>query len=174
MNTIEGVLAATADGLSALQEERRAADPAAAAKIDAFLQQLQACMEGERSFVFVLDDPAGNSFVQNPFAPHYDPELIVTHYARTQEQNALLGIGSDELERDRERLRVEQAAVAALDSKDTDHVHHDSKWREEQARLSSMVLRPATWSASRRTQRQATSSAVPPAAACPCCARCRR
>lgn len=40
----------------------------------------------------ILDDPSGNSFVENPHAPQKDEALVVTHYRRTVAQAALLGI----------------------------------------------------------------------------------
>ncbi len=43
-------------------------------------------------YVQIIDDPSGNSFIENPFAPQKDTALTVTHYKRTPEQNAALGI----------------------------------------------------------------------------------
>ncbi len=41
-------------------------DPQRAEAIDAFLLKLIACAKGEQAFTFVLDDPSGNSFIENP------------------------------------------------------------------------------------------------------------
>jgi len=35
---------------------------------------------------FILEDPGGNSFVENPFAPNHDPYCKVTHYQRSKEE----------------------------------------------------------------------------------------
>ena len=43
----------------------------------------------------VLDDPSGNSFIENPLAPDVDPFLSVDHYSRTSEQEVQLGIVND-------------------------------------------------------------------------------
>ena len=40
----------------------------------------------------ILDDPAGNSYIQNVYAPEEDPELKVELYTRSPEQNELLGL----------------------------------------------------------------------------------
>jgi zinc finger protein len=40
--------------------------PETAEAIDQFLVKLRACATGESSFTFVIDDPAGNSFIENP------------------------------------------------------------------------------------------------------------
>ena len=39
----------------------------------------------------MLDDPAGNSFIENPHAPHPDPGVTCQTYRRTPAQDAALG-----------------------------------------------------------------------------------
>lgn len=48
--------------------------------------------EGNTKFTLVLDDPADNCFIYNPYAPLDDPKILVEMYERTQEQNDELGI----------------------------------------------------------------------------------
>ncbi|KAJ0266577.1 ZPR1 zinc-finger domain protein [Hirschfeldia incana] len=91
LSTVEGILARAADELSALQEERKKVDPKTAEAIDQFLSKLRACAKAEASFTFVLDDPAGNSFIENPHGPSPDPSLTIKFYERTPEQQATLG-----------------------------------------------------------------------------------
>ncbi|CAL5366826.1 unnamed protein product [Camellia sinensis] len=129
LSTVEGILLRAADEIEALQEERKAhvnlnspatffiflllllrfpfnlssafqkVDPQSAEAIDRFLPKLRACAKGESSFTIILDDPAGNSFVENPrhplipdrFAPSPDPSSIIKFYERTPEQQASLG-----------------------------------------------------------------------------------
>ncbi|KAF3511363.1 hypothetical protein F2Q69_00000932 [Brassica cretica] len=95
LSTVEGILARAADELSALQEERKKVDPKTAEAIDLFLYKLRACAKAETPFTFILDDPAGNSFVENPHAPSPDPSLTIRFYKRTPEQQATLGYSSD-------------------------------------------------------------------------------
>ena len=40
----------------------------------------------------ILDDPSGNSYLQNVYAPEDDPNLTVKYYERSYEQNELLGL----------------------------------------------------------------------------------
>ncbi|QCD82861.1 zinc finger protein [Vigna unguiculata] len=80
-----------ADELQALQEERKKVAPETAEAIDQFLVKLQACATGESAITFILDDPAGNSFIENPFAPSSDPSSTIKFYERTPEQQASLG-----------------------------------------------------------------------------------
>lgn len=56
--------------------------------------------------LFQVDDPSGNSFVENPQAPKEDPQLKRTQYKRTKEQNAALGIlNEDEVAQAEEKLQ---------------------------------------------------------------------
>lgn len=95
LSTLEGILMRAADELQALQEERRKVAPETADAIDQFLAKLRACATAESPFTLILDDPAGNSFIENLFAPSPDPSLTIKYYERTPEQQALLGYVAD-------------------------------------------------------------------------------
>ncbi|KAL6894022.1 hypothetical protein ACP4OV_008120 [Aristida adscensionis] len=91
LSTVEGIIMRAVDELQALQDERKKVDPQKAEAIDQFLVKLRSLGSGEAAFTFVLDDPAGNSFIENPHAPSSDPLLSVRFYERTPEQLAALG-----------------------------------------------------------------------------------
>jgi len=95
LNTIEGFLVQSVDALKQNQEERRAIDPEATAKIDEFISRLESCSRGEIPFTFIVEDPAGNSFIENPSAPLPDPNLKVVYFTRTPEQNLSIGLTTD-------------------------------------------------------------------------------
>ena len=46
----------------------------------------------ETPFSVSLDDPTGNSFLENPHAPQKDTHLNVDHYRRTAQQEKQLGL----------------------------------------------------------------------------------
>ena len=46
----------------------------------------------------ILDDPAGNSYLQNVYAPEIDPEMEIVYYERTFEDNEELGLNDMKLE----------------------------------------------------------------------------
>eukprot|EP00268_Persea_americana_P054899 TRINITY_DN633_c0_g1_i2.p1 TRINITY_DN633_c0_g1~~TRINITY_DN633_c0_g1_i2.p1 ORF type:complete len:500 (+),score=117.74 TRINITY_DN633_c0_g1_i2:289-1788(+) len=91
LSTVEGILVRAADELTALQEERKKVYPEMAEALDRFLVKLRSFAAGDAPFTFILDDPAGNSFIENPFAPFMDPSLTVKYYERTPEQQTSLG-----------------------------------------------------------------------------------
>ncbi|TVU44880.1 hypothetical protein EJB05_04342, partial [Eragrostis curvula] len=91
LSTVEGIIMRAVDELQALQDERKKVDPQKAEAIDQFLLKLRSLGSGEAAFTFILDDPAGNSFIENPHAPSSDPLLSVKFYERTREQQEALG-----------------------------------------------------------------------------------
>lgn len=62
-------------------------------KIKVFCDKIDEIIDGKRLGVhFILDDPAGNSYLQNVYAPEEDPEMEVVEYERSYEQNDDLGL----------------------------------------------------------------------------------
>ncbi|KAH3766532.1 nucleolar zincfinger protein [Pelomyxa schiedti] len=92
LNTVEGFLTNASVALNHDQPLRRIENPEVAEKIDAVIHELEECAQGAHPFSFVLDDPAGNSFIQNPSAPAEDPQLLVEHYTRSEDQDRALCI----------------------------------------------------------------------------------
>ena len=91
--TIEGLLDRAIENLEGSQPMRRAIDAAGADAVAAFIDRLRAVRNGEAlPFTLILDDPSGNSFLENPSAPKPDPALKVRFYARSLEQNHAMGM----------------------------------------------------------------------------------
>lgn len=96
LSTIEGILDRAISGLVQDQPLREATDPEVAAKVSEFIGKLKKLKEVEEEFTLVIEDSSGNSFVQNPSAPHKDEALTVTRFKRTVEQDMQLGIKADD------------------------------------------------------------------------------
>jgi len=96
VTTVEGVLRRTVTGLAQDQPVRRHLHPEDAASIDAYIQRVEELLTVTTPFTFTLEDPSGNSFVENPSAPGRDPGREVVHYTRTREQDNMLGMYSQE------------------------------------------------------------------------------
>ncbi|XP_042656348.1 zinc finger protein ZPR1 isoform X1 [Tyto alba] len=96
LTTVEGIIDRAIMGLEQDQPVRRATDREVAAKIDEFIGKLRQLKEVRSSFTFVLDDPSGNSFVENPRAPLRDDALVVSRYRRTPQQAAMLGLEGED------------------------------------------------------------------------------
>lgn len=91
LSTVEGVLRRAISDLQLLQDERKRVDPQMAEALDTFLKKLASCADGERGFTLILDDPAGNSFIQSLHGVLPDPMLSMEKYDRSGEQNEAMG-----------------------------------------------------------------------------------
>ncbi|NWR03066.1 ZPR1 protein, partial [Paradoxornis webbianus] len=98
LTTIEGIIDRAVAGLEQDQPARRVTDKEVARKIDEFIGKLRQLKEVNSPFTFILDDPSGNSFVENPHAPQRDEALVVTRYRRSPQQSALLGLEGEEVD----------------------------------------------------------------------------
>ena len=68
-------------------------------RMDMFNSKLDDIITGKTlGTVIILNDPAGNSYLQNVYAPDLDPEMEIVHYERTYEDNEELGINDMRLE----------------------------------------------------------------------------
>lgn len=92
LTTIEGLLLNAIQGLEQQQPLRKIMDPETAQKIDEIIARLEELRSGASPFTLILDDPSGNSFIENPSAPAADTQLSAVHYHRTAEHNEWLGI----------------------------------------------------------------------------------
>ena len=104
MSTIEGMLKRAAQNLEVMQPERlRLGDIDNFHRCKLVIESLRRyagdvqddCDEHIHSqfpFDIILDDPAGNSFIENPFAPSNDPEMTHSKYIRTPTQDMSIGL----------------------------------------------------------------------------------
>lgn len=111
ISTLEGILKRAADDLQALQPKRlKLGDIDNFHRCQHVIDQLKRIMRQSESdddrneesgsddktslfpLSIVLDDPAGNSFLENPNAPTADPNVQCTRYFRTPTQDMALGL----------------------------------------------------------------------------------
>lgn len=57
-----------------------------------FLARLEEAVDGKIEFTVTIIDPLAGSYIQNPYAPDPDPNMIIEEYERTDEQNEDLGL----------------------------------------------------------------------------------
>ncbi|XP_072885935.1 zinc finger protein ZPR1 [Hemitrygon akajei] len=92
LSTVEGLIDRAVGGLEQNQPARKATDPDVAYKVEEFIEKLKKLKELETPFTLVIDDPSGNSFIENPYAPQKDEALMITHYKRNAKQDSMLGL----------------------------------------------------------------------------------
>ncbi|KAJ1848510.1 nucleolar zinc-finger protein, partial [Coemansia sp. RSA 486] len=95
LTTIEGLISRFIEDLSMDQEQRKEVVPEMYTVIETLLEKLRNALElpeedgAEKSanaFTMVVDDPSGNSYVENLCVPNADPKLSIHYYRRTREQ----------------------------------------------------------------------------------------
>ena len=111
INTVEGVLGNIIDSLQVDQPNRALQDAATHDKIGALIETLQAMKEGEASFALVLEDDSGNSYIENPYAPHADPRVKLETYVRTAEQTEQLGYAQEAAAESETKEQTERVAL---------------------------------------------------------------
>ena len=138
IKTIEGYFRATIEGLQGLQEERRKYDPITAEKIDEYCVKLErfANME-EMPFTFIVEDPSGNSFVQNPSAPTADQYCKKTKWMRSAEEYEALGYPVDQavLSAQNDQMRLQEKSTEQVKQMMTNINNKVSQSKEEQDAL---------------------------------------
>lgn len=92
VTTIEGIIERVITGLEQDQILRRIQHPEAAEQIDQFIEKLRKLKEMKEPFNLILTDASGDCFIENFMAPSSDPNMRITHFDRTKEQNELLGL----------------------------------------------------------------------------------
>uniref|UniRef100_A0A8C6RFP1 Zinc finger protein ZPR1 n=1 Tax=Nannospalax galili TaxID=1026970 RepID=A0A8C6RFP1_NANGA len=95
LTTVEGLINRAISGLEQDQPTRRVTEGIIACLIDEFIGKLKELKRVPSSFTLIIDDPSGNSFVENPHAPQKDDALVITHYNRTLQQAEMLGLQAE-------------------------------------------------------------------------------
>jgi zinc finger protein len=93
ITTLEGILMGAAKNLGMYQRERLVENPEVGLKVAEIIMKLTQMAGGDLlPFILQVDDPAGNSFIENPQAPTPDPRMKISSYPRTDEQDLALGL----------------------------------------------------------------------------------
>ncbi|KAL0278922.1 UNVERIFIED_CONTAM: hypothetical protein PYX00_000598 [Menopon gallinae] len=91
--TVEGLLVTAKEQLYESQTMfHDSQDPETKRRLVEFMDKFDLLLKLEKRFTLILDDPAGNSYVQSFSEPEPDDRLTFTKYERTFEQNEELGL----------------------------------------------------------------------------------
>ncbi|XP_017755920.1 PREDICTED: zinc finger protein ZPR1 [Eufriesea mexicana] len=97
--TVEGILVAVKEQLSSsIAFSGDSSDPDTMKRMDDFISHLNEVLEGKRKITLVLDDPAGNSYIQSLSDEGLDSGLEITKYERSFDQNEELGLNDMKVE----------------------------------------------------------------------------
>ncbi|KAF9354504.1 nucleolar zinc-finger protein [Mortierella sp. NVP85] len=128
--TVEGLLRQVHDELSSKVPHESEDQPERRRVFTKFLDKLEQVMSLEIKSTLILDDPLGNSYLQNLYAPDPDPALTIEEYKRTFEQNESLGLNDIRLE-DYEGDHTEAHHLATVTEQDEEELTLEQKEAEE-------------------------------------------
>jgi zinc finger protein len=110
ITTVEGILTKTIAGLEQDQPVRKYQDPEGFNQLQEYVVKIKELLEFQKEFRIIVDDPSGNSFIENPSAPNLDPTRVERHYIRTTEQDHELGLYTAKELRTEEEVAADDAA----------------------------------------------------------------
>jgi zinc finger protein len=94
LTTIEGFISVSRDQLKGALDEGvyEQLPQESIEKIKSIIQKMDDLLSFNNfPFQFILDDPSGNSFIENPYAPQTDPNIQVSYFERTKEMSEAMG-----------------------------------------------------------------------------------
>lgn len=98
LSTIEGVLRNTIMDLNDGQELRKNEFPEIFEKICSIVTKIESFLQNPTKMTFILDDPSGNSYIENFLFPKTDPKLRTIYYMRTKDQMIQMGYAVEDEE----------------------------------------------------------------------------
>lgn len=97
--TVEGILVAIKEQLSnSTAFTGDSSDSETVKRMETFISNLNEVLQGGRKITLILDDPAGNSYIQSLSDDGLDSGLKITKYERNFEQNEELGLNDMKVE----------------------------------------------------------------------------
>ena len=94
LSTVEGFISTAKENLNASLEDGYYSQMGDnyINEIKETIKKLNDTLNGDKfPFELILDDPSGNSFIENPYAPQTDPNIKVTYFDRTKEMAEAMG-----------------------------------------------------------------------------------
>lgn len=96
INTVEGIVQQFSDNIRGQLPHIESSNPSQYTQLNQLVDRLNDMSAGKSSFTLEIDDPAGNSYIENPVAPNKDLRCKVIYYERTAEQVRSMGFQSDD------------------------------------------------------------------------------
>lgn len=96
LSTIEGILRGTILDLKENQPHRKIEFPEIYEKICEIVSKIETFLENPTKFTLIIDDPSGNSYIENYMYPQTDPKLRSIFYVRSKEVMIQMGYATEE------------------------------------------------------------------------------
>ena len=122
LSTIEGFISTAKENFSASLEDGYYSEMGDEfiSKIKETIQKLTDTLNGDKfPFELILDDPSGNSFIENPYAPQTDPNIKVSYFDRTKEMAEQMGFSleNQKMEQEQNEKKEQNKNIEKKDEK---------------------------------------------------------
>ena len=110
LSTIEGFISNAKDNLKASLDDGYYAEMGEnyINEIKETIKKLGDTLNGDKfPFELILDDPSGNSFIENPYAPQTDPNIKVSYFDRTKEMAEAMGFSLENQKLEQNEIKEE-------------------------------------------------------------------
>ena len=121
LSTVEGFISTAKENFSASLEDGyyREMGDEFINKIKETIQKLTDTLNGDKfPFELILDDPSGNSFIENPYAPQTDPNIKVSYFVRTKEMAEQMGFSLENQKNEQENVEKKEENVEKKEEKE--------------------------------------------------------
>ena len=121
LSTIEGFISNAKENLSASLEDGYYSQMGDnyINEIKETIKKLSDTLNGDKfPFELILDDPSGNSFIENPYAPQTDPNIKVSYFDRTKEMAEAMGFSLENQKLEQNEIKEEKAEEKKEEKKD--------------------------------------------------------
>ena len=111
LSTIEGFISNAKDNLKASLDDGYYAEMGEnyINEIKETIKKLGDTLNGDKfPFELILDDPSGNSFIENPYAPQTDPNIKVSYFDRTKEMAEAMGFSLENQKLEQNEIKEEK------------------------------------------------------------------
>mmetsp|Transcript_35777 Transcript_35777/g.54802 ORF Transcript_35777/g.54802 Transcript_35777/m.54802 type:complete len:266 (+) Transcript_35777:568-1365(+) len=102
-------------------------------------------------FTLIVDDPSGNSFIENPAAPTADQYCKKTHYLRDLAAYQFMGYPVDQATLQAEHDRLKEKQLEEINSKDAKFIGRQKAWVKQTKEEQEALLDKATAHATKPT-----------------------
>ena len=130
LSTIEGFISNAKENLSASLEDGYYSQMGDnyINEIKETIKKLNDTLNGDKfPFELILDDPSGNSFIENPYAPQTDPNIKVTYFERTKEMAEAMGYSLENQINEQKEIKKEEKEKNEIKKEEKEEKKEENK-----------------------------------------------
>ena len=138
LSTIEGFISTAKENLNASLEDGYYSEMGDnyINEIKETIKKLSDTLKGDKfPFELILDDPSGNSFIENPYAPQTDPNIKVTYFVRTKEMAEAMGYSLENQKEEQKEIKKEENKNE-IKEENKNEIKEENKNNNDQVKLS--------------------------------------